>query len=91
MPDNISDKQKGLWLRELLLEQREVSTEWLSRFIGRECRVLVDGEGKEQGMLTGKNDENIIVNFKGDSSLIGSFVNVKITDAMNWAVKGEIV
>jgi tRNA-2-methylthio-N6-dimethylallyladenosine synthase len=80
-----------LWLRELLLEQREVSSEWLSRFVGRKCRVLVDGAGKEPGTLTGKNDENIIVNFEGDENLIGNFVTVSITDAMNWAVKGEIV
>ena len=90
-PDNIPDKQKGSWLRELLLEQRDVSTEWLSRFKGRKCRVLVDGKGKDEGMLVGKNDENIIVNFKGDESLIGNFVTVSITDAMNWALKGEIV
>ena len=91
MPDNISDKQKGLWLRELLLEQREVSEEWLSRFIGKKCRVLVDGKGKEEGMLTGKNDENIIVNFRGGEELIGNFADVAITDAMNWALKGELI
>ena len=91
MPDNISDKQKGLWLRELLLEQREVSEKWLSRFIGKKCRVLVDGKGKEEGMLTGKNDENIIVNFRGGEELIGNFADVAITDAMNWALKGELI
>lgn len=91
MPDNISDKQKGLWLRELLLEQREVSEKWLSRFIGKKCRVLVDGKGKEEGMLTGKNDENIIVNFRGGEELIGNFADVAITNAMNWALKGELI
>ena len=34
MEDHISDKQKGLWLRELLLEQREISSQWISRFGG---------------------------------------------------------
>jgi tRNA-2-methylthio-N6-dimethylallyladenosine synthase len=91
LPDNISDKQKGLWLRELLLEQREVSTKWMSRFVGRKCRVLADGKGREEGMLVGKNDENIIVNFKGGEELIGNFVTVSVTGAMNWALKGEIV
>ena len=91
LPDDISVKQKGLWLRELLMEQREVSTEWLKRFRGRVCRVLVDGKAKDDGRLTGKNDENIIVNFPcSDESLIGSFVDVKITDSMNWALKGEV-
>lgn len=91
LPDDMSDKQKGLWLRELLLEQREVSTEWLKRFRGRTCRVLVDGKAKEEGWLTGKTDENIIVNFPcTDETLIGQFVNVRITDSMNWAIRGEI-
>ncbi len=90
--DNISDKQKGLWLRELLLEQREVSTKWLSRFVGRTVEVLVEGEGRSaEGYLTGKNDEGIIVEFEGDKKHIGEFVQVCITKAMNWALKGELV
>lgn len=92
LEDNISDKQKGLWLRELLLEQRETSSEWLSRFIGRTATILVEGEGRKgEGYLTGKNDENIIVEFKGDKSMIGEFIQVRITKAMNWALEGELV
>ena len=92
MEDNISDKQKGLWLRELLLEQREVSTKWLSRFVGRTVEVLVEGEGRSaEGYLTGKNDEGIIVEFEGDKKHIGEFVQVSITKAMNWALAGELV
>ncbi|MBR6873470.1 MAG: tRNA (N6-isopentenyl adenosine(37)-C2)-methylthiotransferase MiaB [Ruminococcus sp.] len=90
--DSISDKQKGLWLRELLLEQRETSSRWLGRFVGRVCRVLVEGEGRTgEGYLTGKNDEGIIVEFKGDISLKGQFAEIKITKAMNWALSGELV
>ena len=92
LDDNISDKQKGLWLRELLLEQRETSSEWLSRFIGRTATILVEGEGRNgNGYLTGKNDENIIVEFKGDNSMIGECIQVRITKAMNWALEGELV
>lgn len=92
MEDNISDKQKGLWLRELLLEQREVSSQWLSRFIGKTVTVLVDGEGRKGNeYITGKSNENIIVEFKGPKELIGQFIQVKITKAMNWALEGELV
>lgn len=92
MEDKISDKQKGLWLRELLLEQREISSEWLSRFVGRTVTVLVEGEGRTgEGYLTGKSDENIIVEFKGSSELIGKFIQARITKAMNWALEGELV
>ena len=92
MEDNISDKQKGLWLRELLLEQREVSSAWLSRFVSREVTVLVDGEGRKgDDYITGKNNEGIIVECKGSSDLIGEFIQVRITKAMNWALEGELV
>ena len=90
--DNISDKQKGLWLRELLLEQREITSRWLSRFVGKIVTVLVEGEGRTaEGYLTGKNDENIIVEFKGGRELRGKFIQVRITKAMNWALEGELV
>ena len=90
--DNISDKQKGLWLRELLLEQRDITSRWLSRFVGKIVTVLVEGEGRTaEGYLTGKNDENIIVEFKGGRELIGKFIQVRITKAMNWALEGELV
>ena len=92
MEDNISDKQKGLWLRELLLEQREVSSQWLARFVGKIVEVLAEGEGRTgDGYLTGKTDEGIIVEFKADKKLIGEFVQVSITKAMNWALAGELV
>ncbi len=91
LPDDISDKQKGLWLRELILEQREVTSQWLGRFVGRTLRVLPTGEGRKgEGWLTGKSDEDIIVEFKGDKSLTGKFVSVDIVKAMNWALEGKL-
>lgn len=90
--DNITDKQKGLWLRELLLEQREVTADWMSRFVGKIVLVLVEGEGRKgSDYLTGKSDENIIVEFMGGKELIGEFIQVRITKAMNWALEGELV
>ncbi len=92
MQDNISEKQKGLWLRELLMEQRETSQKLLSRFVGKTVRVLIDSDvsGKE-GYVCGKNSEGIIVELMGSSELIGSFAQVKVIKAMNWALLGEIV
>lgn len=92
MPDPITDEEKGQRMRELLELQREISSEHYKRFIGREMRVLADGASKKrEGFLTGKSSESIIVEFPGDPSLIGSFVTVKVTDAMNWAVTARIV
>ncbi len=92
MQDDISDKQKGLWLRELLMEQREITSEWFGRFVGRTVEILVEGEGRTgEGYLTGKTDENIIVEVEADKKYIGEFINVRITKAMNWALMGEQV
>lgn len=91
MPDGTSDEEKGRRMRELLEVQHQVSTEHYKRFIGRTMRVLADGTSKKKkGWLTGKSSEFIIVEFEGDSSLIGQFVDIEITDAMNWAVTGHI-
>ena len=90
--DTIPEQVKSVRMRELLTVQREVSTENYKRFIGRRMRVLVDGESKKRsGYVTGKSDEFIIVEFEGDRSLIGDFVEIEVTESMNWAVTGRIV
>ncbi|MDO4862601.1 MAG: tRNA (N6-isopentenyl adenosine(37)-C2)-methylthiotransferase MiaB [Ruminococcus sp.] len=92
MPDGVSEEEKGARMRRLLELQREISTEHYRRFIGRKMRVLVDDVSKKrEGYVSGKSSEFIIVELEGDSSLIGQFVDVEITEAMNWAVRGHIV
>ena len=54
-------------------------------------KVLVESESKNHpGMLSGRTEGNIIIEFSGDSSLIGSFRNVKVTEPLNWILKGEL-
>lgn len=90
--DTVPEDVKSRRMRELLEVQREISTENYKRFIGRKMRVLVDGVSKKRdGYVTGKSDEFIIVEFEGDRSLIGKFVETEITDAMNWAVTGKML
>ena len=92
MPDAVSEEEKGKRMRRLLDVQREISTEFYKRFIGRRMRVLVDDKAKKrEGFLTGKSSEFIIVEFEGDESLIGRFVDVEVTGAMNWAVTGRVI
>ena len=92
MEDMISDDVKSRRMRELLEVQREISSEHYKRFAGREMRVLADGVSKKrEGFLTGKSNEFIIAEFPGDSSLIGQFVNIEVTETKNWAVNGKII
>ena len=49
--------------------------------LGTEQRVLVEGPSKKDIMeLTGRTENNRIVNFQGSPDMIGKFVDIKITD-----------
>ena len=92
LEDNVSDKQKGLLLRELLDEQRVITEDWLKRFVGKTLTVLPTEKGRTgENRLSGKSDENIIVEFDGGERLINTFVKVKIIKSMNWALLGEVL
>ncbi|WMJ23103.1 tRNA (N6-isopentenyl adenosine(37)-C2)-methylthiotransferase MiaB [Paludicola sp. MB14-C6] len=92
MEDPISVEEKSNWFQELLETQRSIGKERYKECVGKTYRILVEGEGKTGAeYLTGRNDGYMIVDFKGEQNLIGQFVNVKITQALNWALLGEIV
>lgn len=60
------------------------------RFLGETVKVLVDGVSKyDESVLAGYSEHNKLVNFKGDKSLIGQIVDVKITQAKTWFLMGE--
>ncbi len=91
MPDPVSAEEKGRWFRELLDVQAEIGKSAYDRYIGQTFRVLCEGAGRtDAALLNGKTPQDVIVDFAGDSSLIGKFVNVKIEKALNWALIGTI-
>lgn len=54
--------------------------------------VLVEEISKNnKAILSGRTSTNKLVHFEGDNSLIGKFVNVKITNPKTWTLEGEIV
>lgn len=92
MPDPVSAEEKGRWFRELLEVQQEVGGNAYKGYVGQVMRVLCEGRGRTRdGCLTGKTRQNVIVDFDGGEELIGQFVDVEITDALNWALLGKLV
>lgn len=90
MEDPIPAEEKGCWFRELLEVQGECGSRSYQRYIGQTVRVLCEGKGRTSDKYyNGKSRQNIIVDFNGDISDIGKFVDVKITQALNWALIGE--
>lgn len=91
MDDPVSAEEKGKWFRELLDVQGRIGMDIYEKYVGKTLRVLCEGVGRtDSALLTGKTPQDVITDFKGDSSLIGNFVNVKIQKAYNWALLGTV-
>jgi tRNA-2-methylthio-N6-dimethylallyladenosine synthase len=75
-----------------LQEKIEAMAQATSRnMIGSTQRVLVDGQSrKKQDELSGRTENNRVVNFAGHRRLIGSFVNVTITAALHHSLRGDV-
>ena len=76
----------------LLALQDTITAKRNARFVGRTMKVLCEEVSKtDAGMMTGRGDTPRPVHFAGDESLIGQFVNVKITKSDLFSLMGEIV
>ena len=91
MPDPVSRQEKGVWFKELTDLQEKIAGERTASMKGTVYRVLVESEAKGEGMLSGRTQGNVIIEFPGDTNLIGTFVNVKVTNPRTWIVYGEKV
>jgi tRNA-2-methylthio-N6-dimethylallyladenosine synthase len=61
------------------------------RMVGTRQKVLVHGAARRDAAeLAGRTSNNRVVNFPGDSALVGSFVDVSITAALPHSLRGEL-
>ena len=90
LADDLPRAVKMARLDRLMELQRRHTREISQTYVGSVMSVLVEGEGKLPGQVSGKGDIGRIVNFTGDSSLIGSFVDVKIVKAYPNSFLGEL-
>jgi tRNA-2-methylthio-N6-dimethylallyladenosine synthase len=70
-----------------------IKRETLESYRGRILEVLVEGPSKHDAtMLTGRTDDNVVVNFRADSfPLPGSMLGVRIEQAQHHTLRGEAV
>ena len=57
--------------------------------VGTTQRVLVTGHARRERQLAARTDNNRVVNFDGPETLINQFVDVKITEALHYTLRGE--
>ena len=93
MPDPVPYEEKNKWFKELCYLQEEIASTHSANMQGKTYRVLCEGESKTlDGYFAGRTDGNVIIEFPcTNTDLIGKFCNVKVTEPLNWLVRGELV
>ena len=89
MDDPVTKAEKNARFDRLVQLQNRISEDKHRAYIGSVQKVLVDGRDGE--FLTARTDGGRLVRFKGEDSLIGQFMDVKITDCTTWSLVGEIL
>jgi tRNA-2-methylthio-N6-dimethylallyladenosine synthase len=92
LPDYVplEEKKKRLMrLQELVNRQAARISQGM---VGSAQRILVEGESRKSSkQLAGRTENNRIVNFDGPVRLVGQFVDVVITEALNNSLRGRVL
>ena len=82
-------KQRLAILQERINQQAQM----ISRnMVGTKQRLLVTGPSKKDpSEVQGRTENNRVVNFKGDISLVGQFVNAEIGEALPNSLRGKLL
>ena len=92
LPDDISDEIKKQRLQILQQRINQQAQQHARRMLDTEQRILVIGPSRKNPMeLSGRTENNRVVNFEGHPGMIGKFVDVKITEALPNSLRGTII
>jgi len=90
--DQIPEDVRLERLQKLIELQQDITTLKYKEQIGKIKEIYVEKVSKKsKDEMAGKSRDFKITVFPGDISLIGKFVKVKITDAVGWTLKGEML
>lgn len=91
--NQISQEEKKKRVYILNDRVKEIVIKSNEKCIGKELEILVDklNEKESEFNLNGRTRSNKIVYFKGEESLIGKLVKVKINEVTAWSLKGELI
>ncbi|WP_010243508.1 tRNA (N6-isopentenyl adenosine(37)-C2)-methylthiotransferase MiaB [Acetivibrio cellulolyticus] len=90
--DQVPEEVKKERFQRLMEVQNRISNEINHEYLDKEIEVLVEGESKTNDKIyTGRTRENKIVNFDGNSEMIGKLVRVKIDTVKTWSLEGKVL
>ncbi len=85
-----ADKKQRLYILQERINQQAMA--WSRRMLGTVQRILVEGTSRKNIMeLSGRTENNRVVNFEGTPDLVGKFVDVEIVDVYTNSLRGKIV
>ncbi len=92
IPNDVPIAIKKQRLAQLQARINEMAFAISESMVGTVQQVLVEGPSrKKTEELAGRTENNRVVNFMADSSVIGQFVNVRITEALPNSLRGELI
>ena len=92
MPDDVTQETKKERLKILQSKLLDQAARISRQMVGSTQRLLVEGYSrKSDSELSGRTENNRVVNFAGPDELIGSFVQVVITAALNNSLRGKLL
>jgi tRNA-2-methylthio-N6-dimethylallyladenosine synthase len=92
MSDAIPEEEKGRRLAILQDRQRQIQIARNEQLVGSTFEVLVDGRHESRNQWAGRTTSNRPVNFTSPrESLLGEYLQVKVTRASANSVAGEHV
>ncbi len=91
MKNQVPEDVKNKRLNEVNRLQTAIAKEINENLVGRTYRVLVDGRALKGNLLQGRSPADKVILFPGGDELAGQFVDVKVTAADAWSLKGQIV
>ena len=91
MDHKVDDGKKTQRLYTLQNLQKAITLKKNKAMIGRAVEILVEGNSKKGGQLTGRTGTNKIVNFICDINYIGSIIKVNIKEAFLNSLGGEFL
>lgn len=92
LPDDVTEDEKK---QRLYLLQQRINQQALSfsrQMVGTIQCILVEGTSRKNVMeLSGRTENNRVVNFEGTPDMIGKFVDVEIVDVYTNSLRGKVI
>ncbi len=92
LPDDVPEEVKKERLQILQARINQQTLDISNSMMGTvQCVLVTRASRKDETEVSGRTENNRVVNFKADKSLIGHFANVKITEVRPNSLRGELV